>query len=153
MNFIIHLLPAVISLLFLILGDATSVQTLTVEQCAEYGFNSNILQCSTCSYVSEFFGEESEGLTACKGCCIQKVEEKYAKAVLEIDRRALPFFPELKAVVEKKKELKFTVKNRYGSPRLLMYKLADDHEPSERMAVHNWNRDTFIDYLKSHLTS
>lgn len=125
------------------------------QACLDYGYNPATLICSTCDSVGQILGEQSEAKKKCLECCVNLVnsEEKYAKAVLEIDKRAVGFFPELKAIIDKKKELKLTVRYIFGSPRLLMYKTEDisDEEPAEELSVHSWNQDTFKDYLKSHL--
>lgn len=129
------------------------VEGSSAVSCLDYGFNPTTLSCSTCETVGQILGEQSEAKNKCLECCVNMAtaEEKYGKAVLEIDKRSLGFFPDLQSVVEKKKELKLIVRYRFGSPRLLMYKFADDDEPSEDLSVHSWTKDTFEDYLSSHL--
>jgi hypothetical protein len=89
----------------------------------------------------------------CKSCCIEKVEEKYAVAVLEVDKRYLSFMKEISAVIEKKQELKLKIRYRTGNPTLYMYKEKGDKEPSESIAVGSWQKSTFEDYLATHLKS
>jgi hypothetical protein len=135
--------------------SATSNILSSSEVCADYGFNPTTLVCSTCDLVGQILGDSSEAKKKCSECCLNIIntEEKYEKAVLEIDKRAIPFLPDLKAIIEKKKELKLTVRYKYGHPRLLMYKNGNEDEPSEVHSVHSWNQDTFKDYLMTHLTS
>jgi hypothetical protein len=125
------------------------------EVCSDYGFNPTTVVCSTCDLVGQILGDSSEAKKKCSECCLNIIntEEKYEKAVLEIDKRAIPFMPDLKAIIEKKKELKLTIRYKYGHPRLLMYKNGNDDEPSEVHSVHSWNQDTFKDYLMTHLSS
>jgi hypothetical protein len=129
-------------------------EQLSGEQCLAQGFNNQVLQCSTCDHVSEILGDSSSSFSLCKSCCIAeaaKSEIKFKRAVLEVDKRTLPFSPELQSVVNKKKDLKLQVRNRYGTARLLMFAESGEDEPSEILSVHSWTKDTFEDYLKTHL--
>ncbi len=124
------------------------------DRCLSNGFNSLILQCNTCDHVAEILGDSSSAYLNCKSCChaeTVKAQEKFKKAVLEVDKRSLPFAPDLQAVVDMKKQLKIQVRNRYGSARLLMFREIGEDEPSEVLSVHSWTKDTFVDYFKTHL--
>ena len=124
--------------------------------CLDYGYNPTALDCTTCDVIGQILGDQAEAKKKCLTCCntIINAEEIYEKAVLEVDKRALPYMPDVQAVVEKKKDLKLSIRYRFGgSPRLLMYKDKDDDEPSESLSVYSWTKDTFIDYLKSHVRS
>lgn len=123
---------------------------LIKDDCKLYGFNSNILECSTCQYILKTLNHEAT-YDKCSKCCIEKVEEKYNYAILEVDKRYLPFMKELSLVVESKNELKLKVKYKYGSPTLYMYKDKLDSEASEVISVGNWKKDTFVEYLSTHL--
>jgi len=132
----------------------SELATLSPEECLKFGYNSNVLKCSTCEHVAQVIGETSVTNRHCNQCCIQisgALEEKYARAILEVDRRGLAFMPEIKAVVDMKIKLNLLVRSRYGSPRLLMYSKEGDEEPSEVLSVGAWKQDTFQDYLSSHL--
>lgn len=145
---------SVLVLFIFVLRATISAEQLSAEQCSAQGFNNQIVQCSTCDHVSEILGESSSSFSVCKSCCIAetvKSEIKYKKAVLEVDKRTLPFSPELQSVVDKKKDWKFQVRNRYGTARLLMFAELGEDEPREILSVHNWNKDTFEDYLNTHL--
>ncbi len=129
-------------------------KALTASQCLELGFNSDSLACQTCDYVGQVFGDKSEPNTSCLSCCIRdsnSVEEVFAKAVLEIDKRFVKFLPELEFVVKNKRKYKLNVRYREGPPRLLMYKEKGDEEAQETVSVGSWNRDALIDYLSSHI--
>lgn len=134
---------------------SSELATLSPEECVKFGYNANVLKCSTCEYVAQVIGENSVASMHCNQCCIQNLpgalEEKYARAILEVDRRSLAFMPEIKAVVDKKKKLNLMVRSRYGSPRLLMFSKEGDDEPSEVLSVAAWKQDTFEDYLTTHL--
>lgn len=134
------------------------VSKMTAEECVDYGFNSAALQCSTCTEVVSPILGDSEILTRCNACCTTSSSsssspsiEKYAKAVLEMDKRSVPYLPNIEKVIAQKKALKLTVKFTYGMPRLLMYKAKDDSEASETIVVNKWDVDTFQDYLREHL--
>lgn len=122
--------------------------------CIDYGYNPTTLSCSTCDIVGQILGEQSEAKSKCKECCINispTTEEKYRKAVLEVDKRSISYFPDIQAVIDKKKELKISIRYSFGSPRLLMYKNTDDDEPTETLSVYSWTKDTFQDYLSNNL--
>ena len=126
---------------------------LSHDKCLSYGYNSQVLQCKTCLHVSEILGDTSEAFTRCQQCCTEssKADEvRYQKAVLEVDKRSLPFSPDLDAIVKMKKDLKLTVRNRYGNARLLMFTETNADEPSEVLSVSGWTKDTFLDYLRTY---
>ena len=128
-------------------------EAVSATDCQSYGFNSNTLVCSVCEHVGQILGEQSEAKKKCSECClnIATTEEKYSKAVLEVDKRALPYLPDIEAIIKKKKDLKLTVRYRLGSPQLLMFKNKEDYDPTETISVHSWNQDTFKDYLETHI--
>ena len=127
--------------------------TLTPEACLDYGFNSNVLVCSTCEEVGQILGEQSDAKLTCSQCCVadSKNEEKYKKAILEVDKRTLPFLPDIEKVVKDKKKLKLTVRYRMGPPSLQMFKSKDDDEAAETISVQNWTQDLFQEYISAHL--
>lgn len=144
----------VVSLLLIVLFAAALAEVqLSHDKCLSFGYNSQVLQCKTCLHVSEILGDTSEAFTRCQQCCTEnsKAEEvKYQKAVLEVDKRSLPFSPDLDAIVKMKKDLKLTVRNRYGNARLLMFTETNADEPSEVLSVSGWTKDTFLDYLRTY---
>eukprot|EP01031_Cornospumella_fuschlensis_P029472 gene29472-35572_t len=118
------------------------------------GFNPQVLRCSTCTeHLQPVLGAESIATTKCLQCCIPDVEEKYAMAVLEVDRQMLKYMPDIQAVVKEKKSLGLKVRYAQVSPRLLMYKGENDAEAADTVNVISWNADTFKDYLKAHLAA
>lgn len=157
MKLTLHLrsnLLIIVFIFYLSFVVSSDLATLSPEECLKFGYNSNVLKCSTCEHVAQVIGEASVTNRHCNQCCIQTLgvfEEKYARAVLEVDRRGLPFMPEIKAIVENKKKLNLIVRSRYGSPRLLMFTKEGDEEPSEALSVAAWKRETFEDYLATHL--
>lgn len=136
-------------------GGVVGVEVLDHNDCLEYGYNPAILKCATCEHVQQVLGESSEAARNCLRCCIKEDTEEvqFAKAVLELDKRSVPFLPDIAAVIEMKKELHLKVRYDFTNPRLLMFKGADDKEPSETIGVHSWSVDTFKDYLQAHLIS
>lgn len=139
---------------FVLVHLPVASSTTSSEVCASYGYNINTLMCPTCAYIKEAIGGEAEGdaaIKVCEECCINKEEEKYKRAVLEVDKRYLKALPDIGAIVKMKSELKLKVKYRYGPSSLLMYKEKNDYEPAETLSVNSWSKDVFIDYLKTHL--
>jgi hypothetical protein len=128
------------------------IGTITREDCASYGYNVAVLSCETCEQMNKIL-DHTTTYDNCRACCIEKVEEKYAVAVLEVDKRYLSFMKEISAVIEKKQELKLKVRYRTGNPTLFMYKEKGDKEPAESIAVGSWEKGTFEDYLATHLKS
>jgi hypothetical protein len=128
---------------------------LTAQQCLDYGYNSEVLLCSTCDKVGQILGEQSEAKRTCLECCINTGKaEKYQKAVFEYDKTIIHAFPGLPEVVKRSKELKLTVKRTIGGmPVLKLYKHEDDETHSELFHVESWNFDTFKDYLKDNFQS
>lgn len=136
-----------ISILFVIFG---SVLSFIRDDCPSLGYNPSVLTCDTCDTLHKILDHQTTYDT-CKSCCIAKVEEKFAHAVLEVDKRYLSFMKEISAVIEKKAELGLKVRYRYVNPTLYMYKEKSDKEPAETILVSQWNKATFEDYLSSHL--
>jgi hypothetical protein len=86
----------------------------------------------------------------CKFCCVHQTEEKFQRAVLEIDNRYISYMPEVEAIIKIKSDLNLEVKYRFGSPQLKMYN-ANEDEPIEVLSVSSWTKDNFKEYIKSHL--
>ncbi len=128
-----------------------STQSIIVKKdCLSQGFNPSVLVCSTCETMRKLINDVTT-YSRCKECCInRKTDEKYLKAVLEVDNRYLSYQPELEAIVALKSILNFSVKYRFGNPQLKMFKKLEDEEPSEIISVSSWNQDNFKGYLKSH---
>lgn len=126
------------------------------DDCLSLGFNPASLDCNTCeTTVSQIFTEQSNIADQCLKCCSKissKVEETYSKAVLEVDKRSIPFYPEIEAMLKLKKKLRFQVRYIVGnSPRLLMYSKDDDEAPAETISIQSWKKDVFEDFVLSHL--
>lgn len=120
--------------------------------CIDFGFNPDVLRCSTCSeHVQPILGVESEVTSKCLQCCIPDTEEKYAMAVLEVDKRILKYMPDIHEVVKQKKSLGLKVRYAQISPRLLMYKNENDVDAADSVDVQGWSVDTFKDFLHAHL--
>lgn len=146
--------------IFFLLILVVSSSRLSPEDCLEFGYNPQVLLCSTCETIAQVVpsvenGVESTMLTNCKQCCIEnKVSEdqKYKMAVLEMDQRYASFYPELQGVIKEKKKLGLTVKYKFGvSPILLMYTNKADANPADELSVSNWSQDTFRDFLSTHI--
>ena len=126
------------------------VMSFNKDKCIELGFNSNNLNCKTCDYILKILDHEAT-YKNCKLCCNEKVEEIYSYAVLEVDKRYLPFMKDLSSIVQRSEELNLVIKNKYGGAALLMYKDKSDKEPSESIIVSSWKVDMIEEYLKTHL--
>ena len=118
------------------------------------GYDSTVLMCSSCDSLQLVVGDE-ELYTECKECCQpDRVETKYEQAVLELDKRFLAGLPEIEAVVKMKKKLNLDVRYSFGSrPVLYMFKEEGDDSAEERISVSGWDKSTFVEYLKDHLSS
>lgn len=144
--------PLLYFVLLALLLSSTFAASIKKSQCIAYGFNDNTLQCSTCETLSKIVSNR-EAYENCKVCCIEKVEERFGMAVLEVDNRYLAHMPDLDAIIAKKDELNLKVRYRFGSPVLKMYKSKSDEEPAETIAVGTWNQDNFKEYLLSHVSA
>ena len=128
------------------------VSSILRDDCASYGFNVAVLSCETCEHINKIL-DHSGTYDNCKTCCIEKIEEIYEVAILDVDKRYLSFMKEISLVVEKKKELNLKVRYRSGNPTLYMYKTKNDNEPTETITVSTWDKSTFEEYLLTHLKS
>jgi hypothetical protein len=134
--------------------SVASLAQLSPEVCLENGFNPSLLACSTCEHVLPVLGESSPIVAQCFACCLESSagqEEKYFKAVLELDKRSLPFLTGLQEVVGKRKELGLSVRYDFSSPRLLLYKTSGDIAAAEIISVQGWGLDSFREFLQAHL--
>lgn len=131
-----------------ILSDV--VISFNKDNCIELGYNINNLNCKTCDIILKILDHEKI-YNDCKLCCTEKIEETYTHAILEVDKRYLPFMKDLSVIVEKANELNLIIKNKYGAATLLMYKDKSDDEPSESIIVSLWRVDMIEEYLKTHL--
>ena len=115
-------------------------------------FDSNVLQCSTCDSLLKIVGDQSI-FDDCANCCRpDEKTQRFRSAVLQVDKRFLMAFPDIKSVIKSSKELKIGVEYSFGSrPMLLMYKNDGDEDPAESIPVHSWSKDTFQEYLASSL--
>lgn len=143
---------ALLFLLFLLASHISSTSAIAQEQCLERGFNPQVLLCSTCEHVQKVLGQQ-EVYDDCRSCCIEKQEEVYEKAVLQMDKRYLPYYREMQDVIEQKESLRLKVKFLSGNPMLLMYTKKDDTEAADTISVGTWRLDTFKEYLATHLIS
>jgi len=137
-------------LICVLLLSLSSVVSVLRDDCASLGYNPSVLTCETCDNMHKILDHQTT-FDNCKSCCIAKVEETYALAVLEVDKRYLSYMKEISAVIEKKAELKLKVRYRYVNPTLYMYKQKGDSDPAETIAVGSWDKATFEDYLSTHL--
>lgn len=145
------LLSRVLVLLFMVLL-ASCVAGILREDCESHGFNVAVLSCDSCEILHKIL-DHSTTYDNCKVCCIEKVEEVYELAVLEVDKRFLEFMKDISEVVKSKKELNLKVRYRNGVPTLLMYKNKADPQAAESITVGSWDKNTFVEYLSSHLKS
>jgi hypothetical protein len=120
------------------------------EDCASYGFNVAVLSCETCDHMNKIL-DHTATYENCKSCCIEKVEEVYEQAVLEVDKRYIAYMREISAVIENKQKLKLKVRYRTATPTLNMYKEKGDSVPAESIPVGSWDKATFEEYLSTHL--
>ena len=74
---------------------------LSVERCAQLGFNRETLKCPTCDVVQRVVGDDSLS-EECRSCCSPEVnaEAVYTRAVLEVDRRFVESFPDVHKVIK-----------------------------------------------------
>ena len=127
--------------------------TLTAESCLEKGFNSLTLQCSTCQQLTAAVADE-DLQAECRACCVStnNSEEVYHWAVLEVDKHFVNSFPDVQAIIKKKKDFGLFVRYRVGSrPVLNVYHNKGDQTPADSIPVSSWNQETFVEYLSTHL--
>lgn len=142
------MLQFVVLLLFVFALHASAA--ILKDDCQAFGYNPAVLACETCEHMNKILDHQAT-YANCKACCIEKVEEIYNLAVLEVDKRYLHFMKEISAVIEKKKDLQLKVRYRYGNPTLYMYKEKGDSEAAESIAVGSWDKSTFEEYLSTHV--
>jgi hypothetical protein len=140
-----------------------AANSLSPEECLEFGYNSQVLVCTTCDTIAQIVPSTAENsidttsllYTNCKQCCIEnKLSEdrKYQLAVLEMDQRYASFYPELEELIKDKKKIGLTVKYKFGvSPILLVYTNKADTHPADEISVSGWSKETFKDYLSTHV--
>lgn len=137
-----------------------SVHSLSTDECLDLGFNSLSLQCSTCDSMLRVVGD-SVLHNDCTGCCQTPVSKAtYQLAVLEVDKRFLTSFPNVKTFIEalpkttksKKKDSKkisksIQVRYRFGvRPSLLLYNSKDDDIPADSISVSSWEMGALTFY-------
>ena len=162
MYFSLSLYFATIWLILVITSSSSS------EECLNMGFNPISLQCETCDVLLRVVGDE-DLLTDCKKCCSRSAgKETFEKAVIEVDKRFLTSFPNLKPFVEsiykkssksKRKEKDqengnadklngVTVRYRFGSrPTLMLYKSKEDDVPAESLYIGSWETGMVVTFL------
>lgn len=145
----------------------------TPAECATLGFNSESLTCATCSAILRVVGDE-DLQQECLSCCTAGAEdEKYAHAVLELDKRFVAAFPDvgliLHSILAKKEgksgkkeskagkdrlvEIPMQVAHRYSfgaRPTLHLYRSMEDTAPADSISVSTWSVDVFTDFFASH---
>lgn len=141
---------------------------ISVDECKRLGFNSESLACGTCEVVLRVVGDEVL-YDECRSCCNHSLqEERYERLVLEVDKRFVDSYGDVKrliAIVEgrkkKKKKLESTVLNdlsldgltvRYvlgARPTLHLYGKKSDIEPQDSLSVGPWTLDVWKDFLIS----
>lgn len=143
------MMTSVMTLFITVFFLSDIVKSFNKDNCVELGYNVNNLNCKTCDIILKILDHEKI-YNDCKLCCTEKMEEIYTHAVLEVDKRYLPFMKDLSIIVEKANELNLIIKNKYGAATLLMYKNKSDEEPSESIIVSLWGVDMIEEYLKTH---
>ena len=149
MQMVCLLVVCVLSLILMIGGTVIDERV-----CVTRGYDSTALMCSSCESLQLVVGDE-ELYKECQECCQpDRVEAKYEQAVLEVDKRFLSGLPEVQAVVKMKNKLNLDVRYSFGArPTLLMFKEEGDDLAEERISVYGWDKETFVEYLKGHLSS
>lgn len=144
-------MSSLFTLIVLLLLSAVALGILR-EDCASHGFNVAVLSCESCEHMNKIL-DHSATYENCKSCCIEKVEELYEQAVLEVDKRYVAYMKEISSVIENKQKLKLKIRYRTSAPTLYMYKEKGDTVPAESIAVGSWEKSTFEEYLSTHLKS
>ena len=140
---------------------------ISVDECKRLGFNSESLACGTCEVVLRVVGDEVL-FNECKSCCNHSLQEdRYERLVLEVDRRFLDTFGDVKRLIsilegrKKKKKVEstvlkdislagLTVRYVFGArPTLHLYGKKSDTEPQDSLNVGPWTLDVWKDFLIS----
>ena len=150
-------------------GAGPAVKKLDLAACKALGFNSETLQCPTCDVVQRVLDDKA--LTdECAGCCAPVEDATYERVVLEIDRRWVESFPDIKALIKavdaKKKgkgktadfvlpeRIDVVVKYAFGArPQLSLFRKKTDTQPIDAINIMSWNRETLVDFLTSSQSS
>jgi hypothetical protein len=148
-----------------VLGSSVKVKTASAVECIELGFNSETLECGTCEVVLRVVGDEVL-YDECKSCCNHSLQEdRYERLVLEVDRRFIDTFGDVKRLIsivegrKKKKKVESTVLNdlslagltvRYVfGARPTLHRKKSDTEPQDSLNVGPWTLDVWKDFLIS----
>lgn len=152
-----------------VFGSSVKVKTAkSAVECTELGFNSEALECGTCEVVLRVVGDEVL-FNECKSCCNHSLQEdRYERLVLEVDRRFLDTFGDVKRLIsivegrKKKKKVEsitvlndlslaaLTVRYVFGArPTLHLYGKKSDTEPQDSLNVGPWTLDVWRDFLIS----
>lgn len=144
----------VISFLFISYADL-SVSLNFVADCADVGFNSTNLKCSSCNLLTKFNLDSIQ--KDCFRCCQPVQEEpavkRYAKARLEICTCKFVAYPQIQAFIKSNLPDQYpNLQIRYVHGRDPIIKLIDDTgEVKEVVAIEKWNTDSVDEFLRTHL--
>ena len=165
--------------LFYARPSIASITKISPDECTSLGFNSQILQCSTCDTIKKVVvaqdgTQEVEDMlvSKCQSCCIETAKvEKFDSAILEVfeyffiifvyvieylfimqvDKRFAAFYNHLSDILAARKELGFSLKNKFGAaPTLLMYRKGSE-EPADQINLANFDVGMVKEYLSDHL--
>ena len=131
---------------------AVAVPETSPEQCLALGFEKGVTQCGTCEQVKSVLGDE-EFYGDCLTCCETPAQERYERAVFELDRRMLRFHKHLQKIIkELRKHDGIEVKNRMDQrPVLRLYTKEDDESPTESVNILGWDLEMLQEFLKDKL--
>ncbi|VDK42448.1 unnamed protein product [Anisakis simplex] len=128
----------------------------SAARCHDAGFNSDTLQCSSCSELPHFHLDRL--VDGCNECCTPDEDEvqheKYPVAHIEICECNLARFPQVQAFVKSDMVRQWGnhVKVRHVRGTLPTIKLKDRFgETHQTLNIEKWNTDTIKDFLNNWL--
>mmetsp|Transcript_19771 Transcript_19771/g.37199 ORF Transcript_19771/g.37199 Transcript_19771/m.37199 type:complete len:172 (-) Transcript_19771:195-710(-) len=143
----------------MIVVAASEDKKLSTEECAELGFASSDLRCSTCTRLREFLpsgehkgaSDSSQLVSECQSCCQAGADEVFKKATLYVCRTQVRDNQDIEDFVKRKassfKNLK--IKYRDGARSLLVFQREGEslEDATERVNIAGWKSDEIRDFV------
>ncbi|KAK2952760.1 hypothetical protein BLNAU_12228 [Blattamonas nauphoetae] len=138
-----------LQLLYLLLLTCVKARTPEEqEECLANGFDSTVLECSTCSIVKKYTNENLVAM--CKKCCNKFNIEKYPKAAFEYDEQMIT--SELYGFIENEAKTipNLEIRKRSGAiAEIHLYNSKGDD--IEHFSCIEWSTKEVIQYLSEKL--
>ncbi|KAK2962512.1 hypothetical protein BLNAU_2344 [Blattamonas nauphoetae] len=119
------------------------------KECNMKGFDSSVLECSTCNIVKKYTRDD-ELVSLCKKCCNKFTIEKYAQAIFEYDEKYIT--SELMSFVEGEADRipNLEVKKRPGAYAELSL-MNSQGQAMDRFSCLEWSTKEVVQFLNEKL--